>query len=118
MQDYLVEQDHHGLRRCSTAYPGPHRSVHFRRYHRVRWFMVQHKVLGLLQTVIGTLPRITRRRTLFSTWPVYDNGFWNMGGFGAMQDVESRNATKPAERHTRDLRESEYADHMLGMCLT
>ena len=42
-----------------------------------------------------------------------------MGGFGAMQDVEELETLRSQPSDTLvDLRESEYADHMLGMCLT
>ena len=60
-------------------------------YLGIRWFLVQSigarttPKLGK-QVSLGTL--IVTVLICSITWPAYDNGFWDQGGFGAMDDVE------------------------------
>ena len=91
-------------------------------YFGIRWFMVQTQGARITpnsnrNVAFGSL--LVAILLCSVTWPVYDNGFWDMGGFGAMQDVEELETLRSQPSDTLvDLRESEYADHMLGMCLT
>ena len=61
-------------------------------YMGIRWFLV--KSIGARttpqlgkQVSFGTLVVTVLLCTV--TWPVYDDGFWNQGGLGAMDDVET-----------------------------
>ena len=61
-------------------------------YMGIRWFLV--KSIGARttpqlgkQVSFGTLVITVLLCTV--TWPVYDNGFWNQGGLGAMDDIET-----------------------------
>ncbi len=60
-------------------------------YFAIRWFLVTSAGarttprLGK-QVALGTL-LVTVLFSAFA-WPVYDNGFWDLGGFGAMDDVD------------------------------
>ena len=61
-------------------------------YMGIRWFLV--KSIGA-----RTTPQLGKQVSLGAlivtillctvTWPVYDNGFWNQGGLGAMDDIET-----------------------------
>ena len=90
-------------------------------YFGIRWFMVQTQGARITpnsnrNVAFGSLLVAILLCTV--TWPVYDNGFWDMGGFGAMQDVEELETLRSQPSDTLiDLRESEHAEHMLAMCL-
>ena len=91
-------------------------------YFGIRWFMVQTQGARITpnsnrNVAFGSL--LVAILLCSVSWPVYDNGFWDMGGFGAMQDVEELETLRSQPSDTLvDLRESEHADHMLAMCLS
>ncbi len=53
------------------------------------------------------------------SWPVYNNGFWEVGGFGAMDDVEDLETLRnQPEDMLVMMDESHHAEDMLENCLT
>ena len=91
-------------------------------YFAIRWFLV--KTQGARIT-----PNRNRNVAFGSflialllcsvTWPVYDNGFWDMGGFGAMQEIEELETlrSQPADTLVA-IEESHHHEQMMGLCLS
>jgi Fe-S oxidoreductase len=91
-------------------------------YLGIRWFMV--KSIGARttpgigkQVAFGTL--IVTVLLLAVSWPVYENGFWDMGGLGAMDDVETLEDLRgqPSDSLVM-MEEGDHWASMAALCLT
>ena len=91
-------------------------------YMGIRWFLV--KSIGARttpqlgkQVSMGTLIVTVLLCTM--TWPVYDNGFWDQGGLGAMDDVSALEELRGQPVDTLvDINEGHHWESIEGDCLT
>ena len=91
-------------------------------YMGIRWFLV--KSIGARttpqlgkQVSFGTLVVTVLLCTV--TWPVYDNGFWNQGGLGAMDEVEALEELRGQPVDTLvDINEGHHWESIEHECLT
>ncbi|MBI32210.1 MAG: hypothetical protein CMB72_06530 [Euryarchaeota archaeon] len=91
-------------------------------YFGIRWFMVQTQGARVTpnrnrNVAFGSL--LIAVLLCSVTWPVYNNGFWDMGGFGAMQDIEELETLRSQPGDTLvSIEESHHHEHMMGLCLS
>ena len=91
-------------------------------YMGIRWFLV--KSIGARttpqlgkQVSMGTLIVTVLLCTM--TWPVYDNGFWDQGGLGAMDEVSALEELRGQPVDTLvDINEGHHWESIEGDCLT
>jgi len=91
-------------------------------YLGIRWFLV--KSIGA-----RTTPQLGKQVSFGAlivavllcsvSWPVYDNGFWNQGGLGAMDDVEALEELRGQPMDTLvDINEGHHWETIEEECLT
>ncbi|MEE2747264.1 MAG: (Fe-S)-binding protein, partial [Candidatus Thermoplasmatota archaeon] len=91
-------------------------------YMGIRWFLV--KSIGARttpqlgkQVSMGTLIVTVLLCTM--TWPVYDNGFWDQGGLGAMDEVSALEELRGQPVDTLvDINEGHHWESIEADCLT
>ncbi|MDP6640257.1 MAG: heterodisulfide reductase-related iron-sulfur binding cluster [Candidatus Poseidoniaceae archaeon] len=79
-------------------------------YLGIRWFLVNSMGAGLTpnlgkQVSVGAL--IIAIAFSAWTWPIYNNGFWDANGLGAMEDIEEleKMRSQPSDYHLHDANE-------------